>query len=221
MDGTDRQFANRCLPMLMANSSGWMVVSGVETRATWDGSDAKSGLRIRYRSPNGAPGSAQSHFGGGIITWTLPWLFRTPPGWDLLVRGPSNQPVKGAFPCEGLVETDWTSSTFTMNWLLTHPDEEVVFPAGQPICMILPQQRFALEKFAPQLRVMPSGSDEEASYLAWAASRAEFIRNLGATDATRGDWQRDYFLGSEPAARQAGHRRNRRLRPFHGIAQRG
>src|SRR3712207_8402233 len=33
---------------------------------------------------------ARSHFGSGILTWNLPFLFRTPPGYNLHVRGPAN-----------------------------------------------------------------------------------------------------------------------------------
>ena len=42
-----------------------------------------------------------SHFGYGILTWTLPYLFRTPPDWNLLARGPSNLPKDGIQALEG------------------------------------------------------------------------------------------------------------------------
>ena len=48
-----------------------------------------------------------SHFGDGILTWHLPILFRTPPGYNLLVRGPANYPKDAVSPLEGIVETDW------------------------------------------------------------------------------------------------------------------
>jgi hypothetical protein len=41
--------------------------------------------------------SAISHFGSGILTWNVPYLFRTPPGYNLLVRGPANWPKDAAF----------------------------------------------------------------------------------------------------------------------------
>jgi Family of unknown function (DUF6065) len=39
-----------------------------------------------------------SHFGDGIRTWHLPMLFRTPPGYKLLVRGPANYPKEAVYP---------------------------------------------------------------------------------------------------------------------------
>ena len=62
-----------------------------------------------------------SNFGYGIVTWYLPYLFRTSPGYNLWVRGPVNSPKDGIVPLEGLVETDWAEATFTVNWKITRP----------------------------------------------------------------------------------------------------
>ena len=42
-----------------------------------------------------------SHFGNGILTWHLPMLFRTPPGYNLSVRGPANYPKDAVCPFRG------------------------------------------------------------------------------------------------------------------------
>ena len=120
MAATDQQFANRCLPLLMANQSGWFVLNCHPLRATWTGDDAIAGLCVEYLDGS-PPYPAISHFGYGVLTWTLPYLFRTSPGYNLLVRGPANWPKDGACPLEGVVETDWAVATFTMNWKLTRP----------------------------------------------------------------------------------------------------
>jgi hypothetical protein len=59
---------------------------------------------IAYQLEPASQGPAMRHFGHGILTLHLPFLFRTPPGWNLLVRGPANRPKDGAAPLEGLVE---------------------------------------------------------------------------------------------------------------------
>ncbi len=67
---------------------------------------------------------ATSMFGHGILTFHIPFLVRTHPGYNLLVRGPANMPRDGVSPLEGIVETDWAVATFTMSWQLTlsgHP----------------------------------------------------------------------------------------------------
>ena len=118
IDATDRQFAKRCLPMLMSNQAGWFIFSSHTLLVTWDGGDALSSLHIECLEGTG-PHPASSHFGQGILTWTLPYLFRTPPGINLLARGPANWPKDGAYALEGLVETDWSMAPFTMNWRAT------------------------------------------------------------------------------------------------------
>lgn len=52
-----------------------------------------------------------SHFGAGVVTFTVPYLFRTPPSYNLHVRGPTNMPKDGIYPLEGIVETDWSQAS--------------------------------------------------------------------------------------------------------------
>ena len=65
-----------------------------------------------------------SHFGYGLLTFQLPYLFRTPPGYNLLVRGPANCPKDGAW-LDGLVGTDWSPARFFMTWQITRANEGV------------------------------------------------------------------------------------------------
>ena len=37
------------------------------------------------------PFAPRPHFGSGTVTWYLPFLFRTPPDYGLIVTGPANQ----------------------------------------------------------------------------------------------------------------------------------
>jgi len=113
MSATDQRFANRCLPLLMANQAGWLVFSKARFRVKWDGGSGVESVEINCDNPNSAY-RPTSHFGYGIVTWNLPFLFRTPPGYDLLVRGPANWVQCGMAPLEGLVETDWSPTTFTV-----------------------------------------------------------------------------------------------------------
>src|SRR5205807_231232 len=91
----------------------------------------------------------KSHFGAGVVTFTIPYLFRTPKGVNLWVKGPTNYFKDGAAPLEGVVETDWAVSSFTMNWKLTRPGLPVRFARGEPICMIVPVPRGLAEELDP------------------------------------------------------------------------
>ena len=78
-----------------------------------------------------------SHFGYGIVTFQIPYLFRTSADADLLVSGPVNRYGKNATPLEGIVETSWSPMTFTMNWQIDWATT-VGWEKGEPICRIVP-----------------------------------------------------------------------------------
>ena len=196
LESTDQRFANRCLPMLMANQAGWFLVSGHTVRATWTGARGPLALRVELLEGD-APCPAVSHFGQGVLTWQVPYLFRTPPGYNLLVRGPPNWPKDGVAPLEGLVEADWSDATFTMNWQFTRRRHAVTFAAGEPIGMILPQRRGELEAFCPEYRDLASDPDVQARYETWAEDRAWFnvlLRRPGSAEQ-RQSWEKHYFQG--------------------------
>ena len=90
-----------------------------------------------------------SHFGNGIVTFSIPYLFRTPRGINLWVKGRRNYFKDGVQPLEGIVETDWLPATFTMNWKLTRPNHSVRFERGEPICMVVPIPRGLAEQLEP------------------------------------------------------------------------
>jgi hypothetical protein len=213
MDATNQRFANRCLPLLMANQAGWFVVSRHTVRAIWNGRDGLGDLRVEHLKGE-PPYPALSHFGHGIMTWNLPYLFRTPPGYNLLVRGPANWPKEGAFPLEGLVETDWSCATFTVNWQVTRARHPVVFEEGEPICMLVPQRRGELESFRPALRRLEDDPAIAAQYSDWSASRAEFNAALRVpgSGAVKQGWQKHYFQGVGEARRE--HQTKMALREF-------
>jgi hypothetical protein len=191
---TRARFALRCLPMLLANQAGWFLVTRELVVATWNGGDDLTDLTVV--SPSGASPAA-SHFGHGILTWHVPYLFRTPPGYNLWVRGPVNWPKDGAAPLEGLVETDWSPATFTMNWKITRPGVAIAFAADEPICQILPLRRGELGQFAPVIRPIESDPQSHEQHRTWARSRAQFLHELpiAESDASRRLWERHYFQG--------------------------
>jgi uncharacterized protein DUF6065 len=218
MSETRDAFANRCLPLLIANQAGWFVMGSHTVRARWRGGDGISDLEVEHL--DGAPPfPAKSHFGHGILTWNLPYLFRTPRGYNLLVRGPANAPKDGASPLEGIVETDWCTATFTINWKLTRPGLDVTFARGEPIAMLVPQRRGDLEAFQPEARDLYDDPEVARSYRAWRESRAHFLEELPTPESTanREGWQKHYVHGESPDGVKASeHQRKLSLRPFRG-----
>jgi Family of unknown function (DUF6065) len=131
----EEEHAYHCLPLVMANQWGWQVLCPTDVRVSWDGSRAIEGLKVEV-SPQYEQ-AIKSQFGAGIVTFTPPWLFRTPPGWDLYLKGPSNRWKPNCHPLEGIIETWWLNYTFTINWKLVEPGE-VVFARGESLGQLVP-----------------------------------------------------------------------------------
>jgi hypothetical protein len=204
MDATSHHFADRCLPLLIANQAGWFILNNQALSVLWSGGSELRDLTVTVLDGTSPP-VAHSHFGHGILTWHVPYLFRTPPGYNLLARGPANWPKDGIYPLEGMVETDWTCATFTMNWQVTRPGVEITFEPGEPICMIVPQRRRELEAFQPRILDIEAEPELAARHLHWLISRRVFnsrlprLRGLPAKHL----WQKHYFRGEEPGGHKA------------------
>lgn len=215
MDATQNRFANRCLPLLMANQAGWELSASHDVSIHWGGGIDRADMKFEfYGGP--PPYPVSSHFGHGIVTWTIPYLFRLPQGWNLLVRGPANEIRDGLAPLEGLVEADWTPSTFTMNWIFTRPRVTTTFRAGEPFCLIIPQRRGELETFEPRFASAPPTGDEYDRYKAWRDSRRSFIEDLRQPwrKARASGWQKHYSQGiTEDGAKFEAHQKRLHLRP--------
>ena len=216
MEETPNRFAYRCMPMLLSNQSGWMVECSHDISVIWDGRQALEGLSIHNMS-DGGPLPALSIFGSGILTFTLPFLFRTPEGYNLVAQGPTNWPKDGISPLSGVIETDWAESTFTMNWKVTRPNHAIAFTKGEPICMIVPQRRYEIESFDPVIRDISSNPELHQDYTQWANSRKQFNEDLKKkdSDAQKAGWQKHYAQGKTVSEkRSTSHQSKLTLREF-------
>ena len=135
-------------PLNIANAHGWEILCGAGFTAIWNGGWAMDAIDIRPDPGTKAPVS--SHFAHGVLTFHVPCVFRTEPGFDLIVQGPINRPKDGISPLSAVIETDWAPYTFTMNWVFTHPGMPVRFDEGEPFCHLFPIRRGELEAVTPQ-----------------------------------------------------------------------
>jgi hypothetical protein len=217
MDATPESFAYRCLPLNIANAHGWEILSACDAEACWLGRAGTEDVKVRL--PRGDHAFAPvSLFGQGTLTFHIPGLFRTPPGWDLWVGGSPNRPKEGISPLSGIIETDWSPYTFTMNWRFTRRNHWVRFTAGEPICFIFPVQRGILEQFTPTIRPLASNPDLHQQFAAWSRSRNEFQAEQATSPAAApaGKWQKRYYRGLDMANRTGAedHKSRLRLKPF-------
>lgn len=198
MDKTTNRFSYRCLPLIAANSIGWQVKANFGFVAIWNGESSTNAIQIKYSDSIGKR-YAFSHFGSGIITFTLPWLFRTSRGHNLFITGPINVPKEHITPLSGIVETDWLPFTFTMNWQITTPNVPVVFQPGEVVCQFFPYPRGYIEKFTALTEPIKNNKEIEKEYNNWHDSRRTINSKISDSsipqEERRKIWEKNYFQG--------------------------
>ena len=215
MDSTDDRFAYRCLPLAIANQMGWELLCPASFTARWNGRNGLDAISIKFDGESSP--LVGSHFGYGVLTFTLGYLFRTTKSHNIWVKGPCNQPKDGIAPLEGVIETDWTPFTFTMNWQFTRKRHKVRFEAGETVCSVLPYPRHYLGKFVPKLKSINDDPKLYAQYTQWREDRLKFNESLKDpnSEAAKSGWQRTYMKGEDQAGNTfAGHQTKIRIRDF-------
>lgn len=198
MDDSPHRFAYRCLPLTIANSFGWELLSPVTFEATWNGGVRAEDVSLTIL--DGVDDAVISHFGVGVLTFHTGYLFRTEATISLMAMGPPNAPKDGIAPLVGVIETSWAPYPFTMNWRFTRPDTTIRFERGEPFCFIVPVSIGMLEGTRPELSTLAADPRTKAKYDEWVASRASFIQDLkvDGSEAREEKWQKKYHRGLEP-----------------------
>jgi len=222
MDGTPESFAYRCLPLNIANAHGWELLNPCAFEACWNGQTDTGGVTVRPDAQGPAENVATSLFGQGILTFHIPGIFRTPPGWNLWIGGSPNQPKDAIYPLTGVVETDWSPFTFTMNWRFTRPNHWVHFEAGEPICFFFPVQRALLDDIKPAMAPIDAEPGLLDRFQEWSRGRDAFVLRMASEPppAPADKWQKHYYRGVDMSEKEriADHRTRLRLKPFDASA---
>jgi hypothetical protein len=200
MDETHQRFAYRCLPLTIANAIGWEILLSAKVIAEWNGGNQLSDVTVQTDDPIWRPDQlALSHFGSGILTFPIGYLFRTDPGVAVWARGVPNCPKDGIAPLDGIIETDWLSFTFTMNWRFTRPGR-VVFEKDEPVCFITLVEYRALDGVTPEIVPLDESPEIAAQYKDFRQARESFNAALASNDplAVKQGWQKWYLRGESP-----------------------
>jgi len=200
MENTPERFAYRCLPLAIANSSGWEVLSPCGFSARWNGGPLAEDVEIRLDPGTQVRKAPVALFGQGTITFHVEGIIRTSPGWNLWVGGSPNSAKDAIAPLGGIIETDWSPYSFTMNWRFTRPDTWIRFEENEPFCFFFPIQRNVLDEVKPQIRPLDEEPELKEAFLAWSKSRdafQEWVKEANPT-APADKWQKLYYRGLRP-----------------------
>jgi Family of unknown function (DUF6065) len=203
MDATSDRFAYRCIPLSIANGSGWELLCPFTFEAWWHGGNSKDRISFITQGHRGKiERFVTSHFGHGVLTFHTGYVFRTSPGWALWVRGAPNTTKGRIVPLDGIVETDWLPFTFTMNWRFTRMGK-VRFEQGEPFCFITLVPHAMLDTVEPVMRNLSDDPELAAANKAWSESRADFNARLHRREPTAvaEAWQRSYVRGENPSGK--------------------
>lgn len=176
-----------CLPLTIGNQYGFVVKSEFEFQVEWDGGDRPESVHVvtfpeqicggtncecdgtrgqpvkkidgKYCWSRGEFPKVFTHFGHGIVTLTYPFVFRTPPGVNLMTINPPNEILPNITVMTGVIETDNLRRDFTFNLKIQTPYVTTIFPKGTPLAAVIPVPRYYCDKF--ELKGAPELFDEE------------------------------------------------------------
>lgn len=208
MDATPGRYAYRCLPLTIVNQTGWWVRNPVGFSAVWNGLSNPGNIAFRFDTADDVWSSwINSQFGAGIITWNTPFLVRTKPaGSRLLVCGPVNHFKRNAHPLTALIESDWMSMSFTMNYKLMTPFDSTRFEPGEPLFQMIPiLTNVCTDLEESDVTYQHLSDDPETSrlYHEWHDGRREFHERKAQGEVRPDGWQKDYFHGRDSSRREA------------------
>lgn len=211
------KFAYGCLPMQMANTLGWEIRSPIGFTVIWNGGPNSSGITIL--EDEDSRDQVRSRFGGGILSFRVPAVFRTEPGFGLYVQAPPNQPKANLSPMSAIVETDWSKTIVSMNWQILQPKVAIRFRKGEPLCQIFPIRVGDVEAVAPEMRNLSEEPELEQSMKLWHSVRAKFNADLRieGSDAQQQKWPGQYRRGEHldgSVAPPGLHRNRLYVKPF-------
>ncbi|MDE0756327.1 MAG: DUF6065 family protein [Woeseiaceae bacterium] len=215
IDDLPEKFAYRCLPLAIANQVGWEILNPVSFTARWNGKAGLDAVKISFHKEESA--LVGSHFGNGVLTFSLGYLFRTTKSHNLWVKGPANSPKDAIAPLEGIIETDWAPFTFTMNWQFTRKRHKVTFEKDEPIATVLPYPRHYVRKFDPTVKNLDENAKLYQQYVDWRDDRMKFNEELqqSGSEAEKQGWQRTYMKGEDQSGNTfAGHETKVQMKEF-------
>jgi hypothetical protein len=178
------KFGYRCIPLRIANTYGWSVLSPYDFSVSWYGGENVRDIEVISNDPSFDETKVSTHFGYATFTLQLDFLVTTPKGYSLYIRGVPNKAYGIIKPLDAIVETDWLPWPFTYNFLFTEPGT-VEYKKGEPLFSFFPIERGSVENFSLKSSFIGDNKQLGEDYKAYALSR-------GNATAKR-KWHKEYY----------------------------
>jgi hypothetical protein len=195
----------RCLPLMAANSLGWTLHNPFAFNVIWRGGNTREGVIIETDHPDWV----YSWFGHGTFTIAPQFLVETSPGIDLLIRPVPNHFKLPVLTLEGLVETDWLKSAFTLNFRLMLPLISARYEVGEPLVQLVPYPRAFIENVDARIVTEgPAFQGRQEQFAHWHQERVERVEQKQPPDL-------NYMRGLDLEGNKvSGHKKTFKVRKF-------
>ena len=144
--GTTNQTAKRCIPMLDAVMSGYIIYLPQDVKVSeFEGDtyfDWANGLGIGFHDPRQLSTHSVSHSNMKIPKMHNPWSIETPAGYSCLFLPHINSEETTIKPFSGVVDTDMYTAPVNFPFQLQEGFTGVI-PAGTPVVQVIPFKREA------------------------------------------------------------------------------
>jgi len=189
IDDKTYDHAKFCLPMTMATSAGFYILSPATFDVIWDGDNRHDAI-IETHDDAASHAIIDSHSTRGGFTVQSRFIPRTEnEGEFVYVKGLPNQYRKPYYLLEGMIETWWNPSTFGLVFMLNQPGEFTIVK-GEPIAQMMLLNSYTLNA---DLEV----SKEEVPY------QKEFLEKRNSPDVVRFRGKElDYMKGKFPDGKE-------------------
>jgi hypothetical protein len=132
MDETHKKHAYQCMPVSVANVMGWEVQMEEDLVVKWSGGNTPPEILAGEFTKSGRKQATSSII--GTISLHMGWIINTEPGYETWISGSPNYFIDGAVGLSATIPSWWWPDEVQMNWKITKENQEVVFPAGSPLC---------------------------------------------------------------------------------------
>lgn len=152
--------ASACLPMSIANQTGFSIVSLSDFTMRWDGGHEPSSVSITCEDKvlEGFYGNGEDNvygnskqmiapFYSGMISIKHDFFIRTPLGVNLFVTQVPNNFIPATVPVSAMIETDNAVRDWVFNLKITVPNVDIHIKKGDPLIGLIPIPRFFADSF--------------------------------------------------------------------------